>query len=480
MAVYNHGIRVLEEETALTIPVEGSAGLQVVFGTAPVNLALDPYANVNIPVICNSFAECVKNFGYSDDYKNYSLCMSMYANFKVFAVAPVVFVNVLDPSKHVKTNESKQCTVINEQVLVPEEGILLDTIVVKAGESTFVQDKDYVTSFDADGHVIITLISDSLREHATIEVESKSIDPAAVTKEDIIGGYDAVTGKESGIETVRQVYPRFSMTPGLLLAPGWSQIPEVSAALAAKNEGLNGVFRSESIVDLDTTKATKYSDCKQVKAESGIEDKHTIVLWPMLMIGERKFAFSAIYGACMAYTDATNDDVPNLSPSNRLIKVTGAVLDDGTEVVLDQDQANVLNGQGIVTALNDSGWKAWGNNTACFPAVTDPKDRWITCRRFFSWWGNSFILTYKSKVDNPANRILIEAICDSENIRGNSYASQGKCAGARIEFREEDNPITGLLDGKMVFRQYLAPYTPAEDISNILSFDPDMLKESLG
>ena len=40
-------------------------------------------------------------------------------------------------------------------------------------------------------------------------------------------------------------------------------------------------------------------------------------------------------------------------------------------------QANMLNGQGIVTAINDNGWKAWGNNTAAYPGTTDTKERWI-------------------------------------------------------------------------------------------------------
>ena len=180
-----------------------------------------------------------------------------------------------------------------------------------------------------------------------------------------------------------------------------------------------------------------------------------------------------------AYTDASNDDVPNLSPSNKLIGITGLCLEDGTEVTLDQPQANLLNGQGIITAINDSRWKSWGNNTACYPANTDPKDRWFCCRRFFSWWGNSFILTYKQKVDEPGNYRLIESIVDSENIRGNSYVSQGKCAGARIEFSEDENPVTDILNGKIQFHQYLAPYVPAEDILNILEFDPDMLSAAL-
>lgn len=480
MGVYYHGVRVLEEETALTVPVNGTAGLQVIFGTAPVNLAENPYEATNVPKICYSFNECVENFGYSDDFKNYTLCMSMFANFKMFAVAPIILINVLDPKKHVKENASKQYTVVNNQALINIEGILLDTIKVKNGDTELEQNTDYVASFNENGNVIITLLDGGAAEGVnTVNVESKSIDPSAVTKSDIIGGYDAETGIETGIETVRQVYPRFGITAGLLLAPGWSHIPEVGAALAAKSEGLNGVFRNENIIDLDTTKAKKYTDCKQLKEECGFSDKHSIILWPMQKVGQKVIAYSAVYGAMVAYMDASNDDVPNLSTSNKLLKVDGTVLEDGTEVVLDQMQANVLNSYGIVTAINDCGWKAWGNNTACYPENTDPKDRWIGCRRFFSWWGNSFILTYKERVDDPANKRLIEAICDSENIRGNSYVSQGKCAGAKIEFTEDDNTTTGILDGKMKFRQHLAPYTPAEDIVDILSFDPEMLKEAL-
>ena len=205
-----------------------------------------------------------------------------------------------------------------------------------------------------------------------------------------------------------------------------------------------------------------------------------IALWPMGKYAGKKIAFSAMYAAMVAYTDYQNDSVPNLSPSNKDIKFSAAVLADGTEVTLDITQANELNAIGVVTALNLNGFKAWGNNTAAYPEVTDPKDRWICCRRFFSWWGNSFITTYLEKVDNPANYRLIESIVDSENVRGNSLVSQGKCAGIKMVYNKEDNPIANVRDGKIVFRQYLAPYTPAEDILNVLEFDPSMIETALG
>lgn len=55
------------------------------------------------------------------------------------------------------------------------------------------------------------------------------------------------------------------------------------------------------------------------------------------------------------------------APSNKDLKITATVLDDGTEVALDQEQANLLNGQGVITAINANGFKLWGNNTAGLP-----------------------------------------------------------------------------------------------------------------
>lgn len=39
---YNHGVYNQEQETSLTTPIQGTAGLQVIFGTAPIHMAADP------------------------------------------------------------------------------------------------------------------------------------------------------------------------------------------------------------------------------------------------------------------------------------------------------------------------------------------------------------------------------------------------------------------------------------------------------
>ena len=109
-------------------------------------------------------------------------------------------------------------------------------------------------------------------------------------------------------------------------------------------------------------------------------------------------------------------------------------------VALDQQQANdVLNANGVITAINADGFKLWGNNTAAYPSTTDPKDRWLAVRRFFDWDGNNFIRTYFQKVDKPGNPRLIQSIVDSQNIVGNGYVARDYCAG----YQHTDSTIVG-------------------------------------
>lgn len=474
---YMHGVRVQENPTNIAAPVTFTGGVPVIFGTAPVNMAADPANATNKLFLCKTFAEAKAAVGYSSDYENYTLCQAMDAFFKAFGVGPIVICNVLDPATH-KASYEETLEVANGQAVSKTEGVLLSGLTVTA-DAALTLDTDYTVEFDDNGFVVVTILKDGV---TSVTLKGNKLDPSTVTAEDIIGSYDAETGEETGTELVRRVYPAFGVAPGLLLAPGWSHIPTVGLALKGKCTEISGMFQCECIVDIDCsdTGAKKYTDVESVKTEAGYADKHMIALWPMVKYAGKTMAFSAIYAAMVAYTDYENDNVPNLSPSNKDIKISAAVLADGTEVNLDVTQANELNAIGVVTALNLNGYKAWGNNTAAYPATTDPKDRWICCRRFFSWWGNNFIMTYLEKVDNPANYRLIESIVDSENVRGNSLVSQGKCAGIKMQYSKEDNPINQVLNGKIVFRQYLAPYTPAEDILNVLEFDPSMIEAALG
>lgn len=482
---YFHGVYNSEIDTSLTAPIQGSAGLQVIFGTAPIHLSRDPAAAVNKPMLCYSFSECQQSVGYSDNFKDFTLCQSIDACFRVFNVAPIILVNVLDPSKkaHTSDNEETQVPVADGQAVYTKPYVLLDTLVVKNGEKQLEQDMDYIAAHDDDGNVLITILSEEDQKAENLTVSSKSLNPAGVTREDVVGGVDALTDKETGMELVRHIYPKLGMVPGLLLAPGWSGDAVVAAALQAKTEAINGVFVCNCLLDIPTDGedgAAVYTDAKVAKEKMGASSNHAVALWPMVAVGDKIYHYSAMFGALTAYTDASNADVPYESPSNKDLRITATVLADGTEVVLDQQQANdVLNANGITTAINMNGFKSWGNSTAAYPSTTDPKDRWFAVRRFFDWDGNNFIRTYFQKVDKSGNKRLIRSIVDSQNIVGNGYVARDYCAGYRMEFLESENPATNLINGHLTVHTYLAPYIPAEYIENIREYDVAALEAAL-
>ncbi|KZL88713.1 phage tail sheath family protein [Clostridium magnum] len=482
---YQHGVYIQENATPVTPPITADCGIQVAVGTAPVNLASDPEGAVNKPILCYSLGEAVGGVGYCEDFKNYTLCQSIDATFNIFNVAPIILINVLDPTVHKSVVDPQVLSIVNGVVNVNVFGVMLDnTFIVKdsTGTTAYVKDTDYSVAFDKNGYPVITVLkSGAIPTGATqLQVTCNKIDPSKVTKDDIIGGYDVSTNLYSGLELINQVYPKLGIVPGTLIAPGWSHDPEVAAVMNAKIEGINGSFNGETVVDVDTTACKKYTDVPSWKSLNGYTGKRQFSMWPKIKVGSKQYYYSAIFAALIQYTDANSKGVPYRSPSNKLMAISGTVLEDGTEVFLDQLQANFLNGNGIVTAININGWRSWGNNTSIYPASSDPKDRFIPIRRIFDWWGNTFILTYFQKVDDPTNYRLIESVVDSENIRGNGFQAAGQIAGAKIEFRSKDNPLTDILNGKIQFIQKIAAFPPAENIINVLEFDPSTLQASLG
>ena len=475
---YKHGVYVREQETSLAAPVTGSAGLNVIIGTAPINTVENPAAAVNTPVIAYTYKEAVEKMGYSDDFASYTLCEAISAAFSVIGVAPIVMINVLDPEKHSADIETKNVNVVNGMAKITEKGILLDQLVVKANSSPINKDTDYTTTWDNDGSLNIIINKEGAASDAsTLELQGKKIDPKAVKAADIVGGIELSSGKETGLEVIRQVYPKLGVVPGIITAPRFSKDPTVSAALQAKTNNINGVFNCTAFIDIDcsATGAKRYDGVKAQKEKQGLTNPNAYAVWLYGKVGENIYSGSTLAAIETAYVDAVNDDTPNVSPSNKPLTITASCLEDGTEVLLDQEQANAVNAVGVATLLNMEGFRIWGNNTVAYPANSDPKDRWLSIRRFFNWTGNNFIRTYFKEVDNPANPRLIEKIVDSENIKGNGYVARGICARYEITFDASENPLTELLNGALVFHQYLTPYGPAESITNVLEFDPNAL-----
>lgn len=274
---YKHGIYIQEQETALVPTIEVSAGLPVVVGTAPVHLATDAVPANKATLIYN-YADAVSQFGYSDDWDNYTLCEYMDAAFSKNSVSPVVFINVLDITKHKQTVASTQKTLVNKEITL-NEPVILSTLVVKKDDvgEPLIKDTDYLAAYNDDGQLVISILKEDIED--SIYVAYDKIDPSAIDKDDIIGGVDTATGQNTGLEAVADVYPLYNLVPGQIIVPKYSSDSEVAAVMDAKCENINGSFRCIALIDVDTNAVKKYTDVNNWKNQNNISTANQVCYW---------------------------------------------------------------------------------------------------------------------------------------------------------------------------------------------------------
>lgn len=464
------GSRVREVPTKPMMPTVAPGIVPVVFGTAPVNLT-DGVDNINKPIKCESMEDFKKSFGYSDDWKNYTLCEFADSAFIQFGVAPVVFVNVLDPIVH-KTSETEQTlTIESNKATVERKGVILSTLKLVANSTTLIANQDYIASFAEDGNVVIAFLT----TQTSVIAEYDYIDPTKVTNEDVIGAYDVSTGKVSGMECINKVFPRLRLVPGLIVAPKYSQNPTVAAVMRAKATSVNVHFKSFALTDINTEQAKLYTAATEWKNTNNYTGIYEAVCWPLVALDEKVYHLSTQLACVIMKVCMKNNNFPYESASNKPIPVNKIVVKTATgleEVELEPNQAEVLNRQGIVTAINFvNGFVPWGNNTAAYPNVTDIKDKFHATRLMHNFIGNTIVLTTWTYIDGPIRRRLIDTVVDTMNMWMNGLQGEEAIIGGRVEARAEDNPTQQLLDGKVVFRYYVAESTPTEEIENILEVD---------
>lgn len=470
---FKHGVSWSDVPTSVIAPVQADEGLNVVFGSAPVHLNKDGLSYINKPRIYNRYEDAVAELGYSNDWTKYDICEHMDAVFVEFGVFPVVYVNVWDPTTGSTAIAPTQATLVGGQVDTLQE-LIAWTVAVKdsAGTVTFVEGTDYILSLSKNNTWVVTRIAGGAittdTEVLTIEGMTPGNPETDVDSADIIGGIDISTGARTGLEVIEDVFQTTGKVPGIIICPKFSKDPMVAAAMEAKCENINGCFACTCLIDVDTAAVTKPQDVNAWKnANNLVFPRQQVLFGKPALVGTtatKVFNFASQQGPLMQWTDVyRGGGLPYHSPSNKSLRMNSLQREDGTELPMHLLDANMLNSQGVVTALNwIGGWRSWGNRTACYPANTDVKDMFIPVRRMFDFIGNSIVLTIWQKVDEPGNRRLIDAVVNSLQLWLDGLTNSEALLGARIEFRQDENPTTEILNGHYVFHVYIAVPTPAE------------------
>jgi uncharacterized protein len=474
LGIFKHGVSWSDVPTSVISPVEAVPGVNVVFGAAPLHLVKTGRDAVNKPNFFTRYEDAVTKLGFSDDWDKYDICEHMHSLFVEFGMYPVVYVPVNDPDQGATTIAPKTVTLVNGVVDTQEE-LLAWTIVVKnvAGSTTYVEGTDYLLSLSPSNTWIITRLASGHIPLPTSQLQLNGKEPQAslIDASDVIGGVDVATGERTGLEVIEDVFQTTGVVPGIIICPKFSKDPSVAAVMEAKSENINGCFACTCLIDVHTGDVTSTQEVKAWKDSNNISFPRQQCLFgkPALIGGsspDRIFNFASQQGPLMQWTDTyKGQGLPYCSPSNKNLRMNALLLADRSELPMHLLDANYLNSQGVVTALNFiGGWRSWGNRTACYPANTDVKDMFIPVRRMFDYVGNTVVLTIWQKVDEPGNRRLIDAVVNSLQLWLDGLAASDALLGARLEFRHDENPTTELLNGHFVFHILIAVPTPAEFI----------------
>ncbi len=474
---FTHGNYGSEKKTSTKPFVTATAPIFIV-GTAAIHMA--DTTNINKVQLITNATQAAKYFGgvlqIAGD-NPYSINELFDQCFSYHNVAPIVAVNVLDPKVHKQSVTESAVIVKNKEVELQNNGVLTETITVKkAGEEV---EAIFGTYFKPNGKTVVTLDDNTI---TSVDITYDYLDVGLVTKEDIIGSIDPATLKKEGLQLIHEVFPTYSMIPGVIIAPGYSHEPEVKTVLQSVADKINNKYGSMSIVDIPTS--VEFGDVIAYKKEKNIVSEHLIAPYGKLKDGTKIFHHSTALAALMMAIDASNDNVPYESPSNKNLKVQSLVVDDATpgeykELLLDEDTGNVLNAEGISTAIRRSnGFVHWGNRTTIYQTggSTDPKDMWIPSKRMFKFIMNTLMLNTASDIDDPMTYKKARNVEKNINIYLASLVVEGKLYGARVEFTEEENSVGDILNGKFTWHLYLGTVTPGETMHFILEYDAEYSK----
>lgn len=438
-----------------------SGTLAVYVGTAPVNLVRG-YADadvVNAPVLLKDFAAVKRYMGYSDDWDTFTLCEAFKVHFDNANgnAGPIVAINILDPALHRKAAAvTSQLTFVNGRATITSDKVILDTLVL----ADKVEGVDYSLDYDyTKGQVILDSIGET-KITGSVSATYNEVDASAITAEDIIGGVTA-GGEYSGLGVVSLVYQEHNLIPNLIVAPGWSEIPEVYEAMITAGTKINGHWDAFVLADLplqDGDTAVDNVDAAIEWAEDkGYKNERSKTFWPQFADSMGNvFHGSTLSAWRMQLVDAEHNGIPMETPSNKALPIArqyfGATSKNRG---FDQTRANDLNEKGISTAVYWGGqWVLWGGHTAGyeFAAVVDPRRIFDNNIRMMMYITNTFQQRWALTIDEPMTRSLADTIKAVEQESADALVAIGALIGNPVVvFEQTTNSTTELMEGNFVW-----------------------------
>lgn len=426
-----------------------SGTLAVYVGTAPVNLVRG-YKKadvVNNPVLLADFSAVKSAMGQSSKWDSFTLCEAFKLHFDNASenAGPIVAINVLDPDKHKKAAATtQQITFVNGRATITSDTIILDTLVL----ADKVEGVDFSVSYNwATGQVIIDSIG-SEKITGTVSATFQEVDASKVEAADIIGNATA-DGVYTGLGCVGLVYPQTGLIPNLIVAPGWSDKPDVYNAMVIAGTKINGHWDAYVVADIpledNGVSVGTINAAAKWAEEKGYNSERSTTMWPTfrLTTGENAHG-STLWTWRQMIVDASHNGIPMETASNKPVPVARQYFGaNSTNRGFDQIRANDLNAVGISTAVFWGGqWVLWGGHTAAFKygSVSDKRVTFDNNIRMMMYITNSFQQEWASSIDQPMTVQMSDTIKNREQEKADALVAVGALIGYPVvRFIESEN-----------------------------------------
>ncbi len=484
MSEYLHGAYGESNAVGSRVATESQSAV-VVVGTAPVNQIAGGASNVNVPIVVSNIAEARKYFGYSSDWDKYSICEAFHVFFEQRGVGPLVVINVLDPtdSDHRGASATKTATPSGGKLVFTGcEDVILDSVVLTAGDTTFVKDTDYTISYDfAKKTITASELTSGALGSATVTATYFPVDPSGVTDTDVIGATDG-EGLNTGIYAVKDVYQKTGMIPAFLIVPGFSSSTAVHAAMYANSLNINDHWDMFMYADLPLMNGATQLTMDTIvayKSANGYDHENEKVFFPMVEgIDGKKYHLSVLAMAALLEVLTENDDIPYFSSSNIAVGIvknlylgasyTGRVWDD---YIIN----NKLNKYGICSAAYVGGrWAIWGAH--CADYTFDDGDTFNvseTNRMMLYYICNDFQHRHFSDVDQPMSTNDIQSIVAEEQARLDALKSIGALTYGVADVDASVDARSDMLNGNYAFTFNVTTTPLAKSLKAIVNWVED-------
>lgn len=461
-------------------------------GTAPVNLVrgYKEKGLVNKPVKLTA-ATGKNTIGYSKNWKHFTLSEVIGAFFSNTKgnVEPLYVINVLDPDANKKEEATtKTLNFVNGQASFLSDTIILDTFAIaeKAEGVDYTLDYNYNT-----GAVIVDSNSAAVKLNGTVECSYSEIDLAFLNTDEsaaaaLIGGTTSA-GIRTGLDVLEEVYNKYFVITNYLIAPGFTHIPAVRNAMAAKVQKFNDMWDAVFYSDIPTDEdAENVIDTREKaiawKVENNYKSEREKTCWPKAKdSGGNVYHLSTLYAVEQLRIDQENNCVPYETAANKSVDLVSSpyVSAEITPAGFTRGEANQLTQNGISTLLPWEGvYKLWGHHTSAYTygGTYDARAVFDTSINMLLYLMNSFTKDHAEEIDKPMKLSLKQDIEDAENKKLRELVAVGALLedpeGESPVFRFEpaNNPSGDILEGHFRWDLGATPTPPFASGTAIVAF----------